>query len=89
MALQKSDGGWVQSFYAGIEMRTTYSLADMKTDPGGTTVLFYMPGHPKPAEILRIARSGDALIEQTRGFRPRTFLKCDPPKAPAKHPERH
>ena len=80
MALQKSGAAWVQSFYAGIEMRTRYSSANVKTGLAGTTVLFYVSGHPEPAETLRIAPSGDVLMEQTRGFRPHTFLKCAPPK---------
>jgi hypothetical protein len=84
MALQKSGGVWIQSFYAGIEMRTTYSSANVKTRPAGTTVLFYTSAHPEPAETLRIAPGGEMLVEQTRGFRPHTFLKCSPPKAPAK-----
>ncbi len=81
MAFQLSDGLWTQSFYAGIEMRTVYSSATRKTDLTGTTVLFYIAGHSEPAETLRIARSGDVLVEQTHGFRPHTFLKCDPPHA--------
>jgi hypothetical protein len=90
MAFQLSDGSWAQLFYAGIETRTVYSSASAKPDLAGTTVLLYMPGRPEPAETLRIVRSGDMLVEQTRGFRPRTFLKCDPPKAaPAKHQGQH
>ncbi|HEX3652554.1 MAG TPA: hypothetical protein VHU18_07015 [Rhizomicrobium sp.] len=90
MVLQKSGSTWVQSFYAGLEMRTVYSSATAKPDPAGTTVLLYTPSHREPAETLRIALSGDVLVEQTRGFRPRTFLKCDPPKAaPAKKQAPH
>lgn len=81
MALQESGEVWVQSFYAGIEMRTVYSSATRKVDPTGTTVLFYISGHSGPAETLRIMPGGDILVEQTRGFRPHTFLKCDPPNA--------
>ena len=86
MAFQRSGGTWVQSFYAGIEMRTIYASVIAKTDSAGTTVLFYTAGNREPAETLRIAQSGDVLVEQTRGFRPHTFLKCDPPRAATSKP---
>src|SRR6476469_3915614 len=78
MVLQKSGGAWTQSFYAGLEMRTVYSSATLKTEAAGTTVLFYTAGRREPTETLRIEPNGEVLIEQTRGFRPRTFLKCNP-----------
>ncbi|HEX3945645.1 MAG TPA: hypothetical protein VHW69_16320 [Rhizomicrobium sp.] len=85
MAFQQSGGTWVQSFYAGIEMRTTYSSATTKFDPAGSTVLFYMAGHSEPAETLHVAQSGDVLVEQTRGFRAHAFLKCvERKEAPSK-----
>lgn len=84
MAFEKSNGVWSQSFYAGLEMRTVYSSAVLKSDALGKVVLFYTPGRGAPVETLRVAKTGDLLIEQTQGFRPRTFLKCTPPKA-ARH----
>ena len=86
MAFEKTGEGWTQSFYAGIEMRTVYSSAVLKKDRSGKTVLLYVAGHASPAETLRITPDGDAMLEQTRGFRPRTFLKCRQPEpAPRKH----
>jgi hypothetical protein len=81
MAFQKEGSGWVQSFYAGIEMRTVYPSAVLKNDAPAKTVLFYTAGSATPAETLRINEAGDGLVEQARGFRPHTFLKCSPPKA--------
>jgi hypothetical protein len=81
MALEKSGGVWMQSFYAGIEIRTIYTSAVLKSDSAGETVLFYSAGKPTPAEILHISHNEDVAVEQTRGFRPRIFLKCSPPKA--------
>jgi hypothetical protein len=78
MVLQKSGGAWTQSFYAGLEMRTVYSSATLKKDDAGATVLFYVAGHREPAETLQLTPNGEVLVEQTRGFRPRTFLKCNP-----------
>ena len=86
MAFQRSGGAWVQSFYAGIEMRTVYASATAETSSAGTTVLFYIAGNREPAETLHIAQRGDVLVEQTRGFRPRTFLKCDPQKPATSKP---
>jgi|KBSMisStandDraft_5_1062788.scaffolds.fasta_scaffold333806_2 hypothetical protein len=86
MILQKNGGAWTQSFYAGVEMRTVYSSATLKTEAAGTTILFYSAGHSAPTETLRLTPRGDVLVEQTRGFRPRTFLKCNPPKAETKTP---
>jgi hypothetical protein len=84
MAFQKEAGRWVQSFYAGIEMRTLYSSAALKNDSAGKTVLFYAADTRIPAETLHLA--GNVLVEQTRGFRPRTFLKCNQPEPP---PRKH
>jgi hypothetical protein len=81
MAFEKSGGGWTQSFYAGVEMRTVYSFAVLRSESVGKVVLFYTVGRAAPVEMLRIAKTGDLLVEQTQGFRPRTFLKCSPPKA--------
>jgi hypothetical protein len=78
MVLQKNGGAWTQSFYAGLEMRTVYSSATLKKDDAGATVLLYNAGHREPAETLQLTPNGEALVEQTRGFRPRTFLKCNP-----------
>lgn len=86
MAFQRSGRTWVQSFYAGIETRTIYASVTAEPDSAGTTVLFYTAGNREPTETLRIARMGDVLVEQTRGFRPRTFLKCDPPKSASSKP---
>jgi hypothetical protein len=85
MILQKSGGAWVQSFYAGLEMRTVYPSAAVKTGLAGTTIQFYTSGYPGPAETLRVAPGGDVLVEQTSGFRPRTFLKCVAPKPGSKN----
>jgi hypothetical protein len=83
MAFQLSSGSWVQSFYAGIEVRTTYSSATIKSDSVGSTVLFYTAGHSEPAETLHVTRRGDVLVEQTHGFRAHTFLRCAEPKETA------
>ena len=85
MVLQKSGRAWTQSFYAGLEMRTVYSSATLKKDDAGATVLFYNASHREPAETLQLTRDGEVLVEKTRGFRPRTFLKCNP-KAETKKP---
>jgi hypothetical protein len=86
MAFDKSSGVWAQSFYAGLEMRTVYSSAVLRSDSFGKVVLFYTEGRGAPVETLHIAKTGDLLVEQTQGFRPRTFLKCSPPKgAQRKH----
>src|SRR3954452_17809926 len=44
MALEKSGGGWTQSFYAGLEMRTVYSSAVLMSESVGKVVLFYTVG---------------------------------------------
>ena len=80
MAFEKTSAGWVQSFYAGIEMRTVYGSAAFRRDTSVETVLFYATGGTRPAEVLRLTKAGDAMVEQTRGFRPHTFLKCNPPR---------
>jgi hypothetical protein len=74
MAFQREEDGWVLSFYSGIEMRTVYASAMLKTELGRKIVLFYTAGRGTPAETLVL--HDDAAVEQTRGFRPRTFLKC-------------
>lgn len=78
MAFQKAERGWVQSFYAGIEMRTVYSAAVLKNESAGSTILLYVEARALPVETLSIAKTGDVLVEQTQGFRPHTFLKCSP-----------
>src|SRR3954466_3040478 len=86
MVLQKNGSAWTQPIYAGLEMRTVYSSATLKTEAAGRTILFYSAGHDAPTETLRLTPSGEVLIEQTRGFRPRTFLKCNAPEAETKKP---
>jgi hypothetical protein len=83
MAFQLSRGSWMQSFYAGLEMRTVYKSAVVKSDPAGRIVLFYTAGRADPVETLHLSRSGDVLVERTHGFRPRTFLKCNPARSAA------
>src|ERR1043165_6078416 len=80
MGFEKSSGVWTQSFYAGLEMRTVYSSAVLRSDALGKVVLFYTAGRGAPVETLHIAKTGDVLVEQMQGFRPRTFLKCTPQK---------
>ncbi len=82
MAFQKTGRSWVQSFYAGVEMRTVYVSVALKNDGPAKTAVFYIDvaGKPTPSEKLRINEPGDVLVEQTPGFRAHTFVKCDPPK---------
>ena len=86
MAFEKTGEGWVQSFYAGIEMRTVYASAVLRNRAGGKTVLFYTAGNATPAEVLHFTKAADAMIEQTRGFRPHSFLKCSPLKPAPRKP---
>lgn len=81
MAFQKSAGGWVQLFYPGIEMRTVYASAEIRKEGATRTILFYGADNRTPAEVLHVAPANDSMVEQTRGFRPRTFLKCNLPEA--------
>jgi len=82
MAFQKTGRSWVQSFYAGIEMRTVYVSVALKEDGAAKTAVFYIDvaGKPTPSETLHIDETGDVLVEQTPGFRSHTFVKCHPPK---------
>ena|SRR5581483_9492839 len=81
MGFRKAGDSWEQSFYAGIEMRTVYSSAVLTSSAAGDTILFYMAGERRPVETVRLSPDGDVLIEQTRGFRPHTLIKCDLPEA--------
>jgi hypothetical protein len=74
----------VQTFYAGVALRTNYASAATQSDRSGTTILLYLRGNSGAAETLHLSEGGAVLVQQTPGFRPHTFLKCVfPPEKPA------
>lgn len=74
IGFQKTAEGWAEVSYTGIEMRTLYASAALQQRGGTGTIRFYLPGRAAPAETVHV--SGDVMVEETPGFRPRTLLRC-------------
>ncbi len=79
MSFERTPKGLVQTFYAGIAMRTPYSPITTTKD-GNTTILhLHDRASGKLVETLRISRDGSFLLQWAVGFRPHTYLRCPPP----------
>jgi hypothetical protein len=76
MAFQKTDSGWVQTFYPGVAMRTAYASVLAETNGSATTIRFFSEGRSAPAETLHLLNGNSVLVQEAPGFRPHTFLKC-------------
>jgi hypothetical protein len=83
MSFRKTEAGWVQTFYSGIAMTTTYISAREKQDEAGTTVFLYSLTRRAPAETIHLSKAGDVLAQETPGFRLHTFVKCALSQLPA------
>lgn len=76
MAFQKTQTGWVQTFYPGVAMRTEYVSAAAESNASSTTIRFFSRGRSAPAETVRLLSDDDVLVQEAPGFRPHTFLRC-------------
>lgn len=76
MAFQKTDSGWVQTFYPGMTMRTAYVSAIAEANGGITTIRFFSAGRSAPAETVRLLNGNNVLVQEAPGFRAHTFVKC-------------
>jgi hypothetical protein len=76
MGFETTTGRIVQTFYAGMALRTDYASASMQSDRPGKTIVLFLPGNPHPAETLHLLKDGSMLVQETPGFRPHTFVKC-------------
>ena len=77
MAFRKTDAGWEQIFYTGIETRTVYAFARLVKNGAEITIRFFTQGRLAPVETVRLLPRQNALVEETPGFRPHTFLQCN------------
>ena len=73
---EKSGAGLAETLYSGMTMRTEYPHASLTRDGNSTVILLYGANSSQPAETLQLMRDGTALLQQTRGFRPHTLLRC-------------
>lgn len=73
---EKSGNGLAETLYAGMTMRTEYPRATIAQQASTTTIVLYTLGSSRPAETLQLMKGGAVLVQQTRGFRPHTLLRC-------------
>jgi len=86
MGFERRSDRWVQTFYAGIAMRTEYVTAAAEVNSGMTTIKFFSEGRSAPAETVRLLDGNNVLVQETPGFRSHTFLKCTfAPEKKSKH----
>jgi hypothetical protein len=83
---EKTEIGLAETFLAGIAIRTEYIHVSLTRTAGKAIVLLYDGNSSKAAEALQLTNDNTVLIQQTRGFRPHTFLRCAASPAPAKAP---
>jgi hypothetical protein len=74
---EKSGNGVAETLYPGMTMRTEYPRATTAQQAGKTTIVLYSLGSSQPAETLQLTNGGTVLVQQTRGFRPHTLLRCN------------
>jgi hypothetical protein len=84
---EKSGDGLAETLYAGMTMRTEYPRVSVTQNAGTTTILVYAGNDPQPAETLQLTNGGSVLVQQTRGFRPHTLLRCAPSPARVTAPQ--
>ena len=76
MYFEKTDKGVAETFYSGMMMRTEYTRASVTRNPERIVILLFVSNDPKPAETLQLMNRETVLVQQTRGFRPHTLLRC-------------
>lgn len=74
---ETSGKGLSETLYAGLTMRSEYPRMSLTQNGGTTTILLYNAGSTQPSETLELTNGGTVLVQQTRGFRPRTLLRCN------------
>ncbi|HEY1963211.1 MAG TPA: hypothetical protein VGG69_12385 [Rhizomicrobium sp.] len=77
---ERSGNGLAETLYAGMTMRTEYPRVTLSRQHSITTIQFYAGGSSQAAETLQLVKDGTVLVVQTRGFRSRTFLRCNAPQ---------
>ena len=83
MSFQKRKAGWVQTFYPGMAMTTTYNSAALAENDTATTISFFTSGKRAPTETVHLSKAADVLVQETPGFRPHTFVRCELPPSPS------
>ena len=74
---ERSANGLAETLYAGMTMRSEYLRMSLTQNGGRATILLYDTGSTQPTETLQLTNSGTVLVQQTRGFRRHTFLRCN------------
>jgi hypothetical protein len=74
---EKMGKGLAETLYTGMTMRSEYPRMSLTRNVGTIKILLYNAGSTQPTETLQLISDGAVLVQQTRGFRPRIFLRCD------------
>ena len=74
---ERSGNGVAETLYAGMTMRSEYPRMSLKQNVGTIKILLYNAGSTQPSETLQLTNGGTVLVQQTRGFRRHTFLRCN------------